>query len=116
MAPNIMSILGVTYTGRDRVRAISVYGMVMGVAAVGRQLIGGVLIDANVAGPGWRAIFGVNVPVGLVALAAAWRLIPDSRAAHARRPDLPGAALLAARLVGALTLTLLRPSSTSGKG
>ena len=99
MAPNIMSILGMTYTGRDRVRAISVYGMVMGVAAVGGQLIGGVLIDANVAGLGWRAIFWVNVPVGLVALAAAWRLVPESRAAHAGRPDLLGAALLAAGLV-----------------
>ena len=52
MAPNILSILGVTYTGRDRVRAISVYGMVMGLAAVGGQLLGGVLIDANVAGLG----------------------------------------------------------------
>ena len=41
MAPNIISILGMTYTGRDRVRAISVYGMVMGIAAVGGQLIGG---------------------------------------------------------------------------
>jgi EmrB/QacA subfamily drug resistance transporter len=99
MAPNIMSILGMTYTGRDRVRAISVYGMVMGVAAVGGQLIGGVLIDANVAGLGWRAIFWVNVPVGLVALAAAWRRVPESRAAHAGHLDLPGAALLAAGLV-----------------
>src|ERR1700722_1930199 len=99
MAPNIMSILGMTYTGRDRVRAISVYGMVMGIAAVSGQLIGGVLIDANVAGLGWRAIFWVNVPVGLAALAAAWRLVPESRAAHAGRPDLPGAALLAAGLV-----------------
>ena len=99
MAPNIMSILGMTYTGRDRVRAISVYGIVMGIAAVGGQLIGGVLIDANVAGLGWRAIFWVNVPVGLVALAAAWRLVPESRAAHPGRPDLPGAALLAAGLV-----------------
>jgi EmrB/QacA subfamily drug resistance transporter len=99
MAPNIMSILGMTYTGRDRVRAISVYGMVMGVAAVGGQLIGGVLIDANVAGLGWRAIFWVNVPVGLVALAAAWRWVPESRAEHAGHLDLPGAALLAAGLV-----------------
>src|SRR5580693_944072 len=100
MAPNIMSILGLTYTGRDRVRAISVYGMVMGIAAVGGQLIGGVLIDANVAGLGWRAIFWVNVPVGLVALAVAWRLVPESRAvAHAGHLDLPGAALLAAALV-----------------
>ncbi len=99
MAPNIMSILGMTYTGRDRVRAISVYGMVMGVAAVGGQLIGGVLIDANVAGLGWRAIFWVNVPIGLVALAAAWRLVPESRAERAGHLDLPGAALLAAGLV-----------------
>jgi len=99
MAPNIMSILGMTYTGPDRVRAISVYGMVMGIAAVGGQLIGGVLIDANVAGLGWRAIFWVNVPVGLAALAVAWRLVPESRAAHAGRLDLRGAALLAAGLV-----------------
>jgi len=99
MAPNIMAILGMTYTGRDRVRAISVYGMVMGVAAVGGQLIGGVLIDANVAGLGWRAIFWVNVPVGLVALAGAWRLVPESRSAHAGHLDLAGAALLAAGLV-----------------
>jgi len=99
MAPNIMSILGMTYTGRDRVRAISVYGMVMGIAAVGGQLIGGVLIDANVAGLGWRAIFWVNVPVGLVALAAARRLVPESRAAQAGHLDLPGAAVLAAGLV-----------------
>jgi EmrB/QacA subfamily drug resistance transporter len=99
MAPNIMSILGMTYTGRDRVRAISVYGMVMGIAAVGGQLIGGVLIDANLAGLGWRAIFWVNVPIGLVALAAAWRLVPESRAERAGHLDLPGAALLAAGLV-----------------
>jgi MFS family permease len=99
MAPNIMSILGLTYTGRDRVRAISVYGMVMGIAAVGGQLIGGVLIDANVAGLGWRAIFWVNVPIGLVALAAARKLVPQARAAHAGHLDLPGAALLAAGLV-----------------
>src|SRR6202453_4123967 len=99
MARNIMSILGLTYTGRDRVRAISVYGMVMGIAAVGGQLIGGVLIDANVAGLGWRAIFWVNVPIGLVALAAARKLVPQARAAQAGHLDLPGAAVLAAGLV-----------------
>ena len=106
MAPNILSILGVTYTGRDRVRAISVYGMVMGLAAVGGQLLGGVLIDANVAGLGWRAIFWVNVPVGIAALVAARRLIPESRAEHAGRLDLRGAALLAAALV-AIVLPLV---------
>jgi EmrB/QacA subfamily drug resistance transporter len=109
MAPNVLSILGTTYTGPDRVRAISVYGMVMGVAAVGGQLLGGTLIAANVAGLGWRAIFWVNVPLGIAALIAAPRLVPESRAAAVGRRgrlDLPGAALLSAALV-ALVLPLL---------
>jgi MFS family permease len=106
MAPNIIAILGMTYAGPDRVRAISVYGMVMGLAAVSGQLIGGALIDANVAGLGWRAIFWINVPIGLAALAAAPRLVKESRAEHAGRLDLTGAALLAAALV-AIVLPLV---------
>src|SRR6476646_8706821 len=69
MAPNILSILGVVYSGPARVRAISVYGMVMGLAAVSGQLIGGVLIRADVAGMGWRAIFWINVPFGVAGVA-----------------------------------------------
>jgi EmrB/QacA subfamily drug resistance transporter len=106
MAPNVLSILGTTYTGPDRVRAISVYGMVMGVAAVGGQLLGGLLINANVAGLGWRTIFWVNVPVGVAALLAARKVVPASRAERAGRIDLAGAALLTAALV-AVVLPLL---------
>jgi MFS family permease len=106
MAANTLSIIGTTYTGRDRVRAISVYGIVMGLAASGGQLLGGLLIDANIAGLGWRLIFWVNVPVGLAALAAAPRLVPESRAGQAGRLDLPGSALLTAALV-AVVLPLL---------
>ena len=106
MAPNVLSILGTTYTGPDRVRAISVYGMVMGLAAVGGQLLGGLLIDANVAGLGWRAIFWINVPVGVAALIAAPRLVPASRGPRGGRLDLFGAALLTAALV-AIVLPLL---------
>jgi EmrB/QacA subfamily drug resistance transporter len=111
MAPNVLSILGTTYSGPARVKAISVYGMVMGLAAVGGQLIGGLLISANVAGLGWRLIFWVNIPVGIAALALARRLVPESRAAEsgtgsAGRLDLRGAALLTAALV-AILLPLL---------
>ena len=53
----------------------------------------------EIASLGWRAIFWVNVPIGLVALAAAGRLVPESRAERAGHLDLPGAALLAAGLV-----------------
>ncbi|MGH3216520.1 MAG: MFS transporter, partial [Trebonia sp.] len=87
MAPNILAILGMTYTGPDRVRAISVYGMVMGLAAVSGQLVGGLLIDANVAGLGWRAIFWINVPIGLAALALAVRVLRDRGERVRRRLD-----------------------------
>jgi EmrB/QacA subfamily drug resistance transporter len=106
MAPNVLSILGTTYTGQARVKAISVYGMVMGVAAVAGQLVGGLLIAANPAGLGWRVIFWVNVPVGIAAVALARRFVPESRAAVRGRLDLRGAALFTAALV-AIVLPLL---------
>jgi EmrB/QacA subfamily drug resistance transporter len=106
MAPNVLSILGTTYTGPARVKAISIYGMVMGFAAAGGQLLGGLLIAANLAGLGWRVIFWVNVPVGVAALVLARRLVPESRAAAQGRLDLRGAALFSAALV-AIVLPLL---------
>jgi EmrB/QacA subfamily drug resistance transporter len=106
MAPNVLSILGTTYTGPARVKAISAYGMVMGVAAAGGQLLGGLLIAANVAGLGWRVIFWVNVPVGVAAVVLARRLVPESRAETPGRLDLRGAALFTAALV-AIVLPLL---------
>jgi EmrB/QacA subfamily drug resistance transporter len=99
MAPNILSILGVVYSGPARVRAISVYGMVMGLAAVSGQLIGGVLIHADVGGLGWRTIFWINVPLGVAALVASPRLVPESKASQGSRFDLAGVALITACLV-----------------
>ncbi len=99
MAPNILSILGVVYTGPARVRAISIYGMVMGLAATSGQLIGGILIRADVGGLGWRTIFWINVPLGVAALLAAPRLVPESRDGHGSRLDLTGVTLITACLV-----------------
>ena len=81
--PNVMSIISVIYTGADRAKALSAYGMVMGLAAVGGQLIGGVLVQADIAGLGWRSCFLINVPIGLLALALAPRLVPESRVLRA---------------------------------
>jgi MFS family permease len=99
MAPNILSILGVVYRGPDRVRAISIYGMVMGLAATSGQLIGGVLIRTDLGGLGWRAIFWINVPLGVAALLACPRFVPESRADRGSRFDLAGVALITACLV-----------------
>ena len=88
LTPNVLSIIGVLYVGPDRVRALSVYGTVMGLAAVGGQLIGGALMSADPAGLGWRSCFLINLPVGVAALVLAPRVIPESRDSMAPRLDL----------------------------
>jgi Na+/melibiose symporter-like transporter len=65
-----------------------------------------VLIDVNLAGLGWRVIFWVNVPVGIAAIAAARKFVPESRAATPGKLDLRGAALFSVALI-ALVLPLL---------
>ena len=87
ISPNVLSLLGVVYTGARRVRAITAYGIVMGLAAASGQVVGGLLIAADVAGSGWRAIFLINVPIGVIALALVSRIVPESRAEHARRVE-----------------------------
>ncbi len=100
--PQVLAILGVTYRGPDYVRAMSFYGMALGLAAVGGQLVGGALVDADVAGLGWRSCFLINVPIGLIALALAPRLVPESRAERRKRIDVLGAAIVAVGLTAIL--------------
>ena len=119
-APQVLSIIGVTFDGEERRRAVTTYGLVMGLAAAGGQLIGGALIALDLLGLDWRACYLVNVPIGIVALALAPRAIaestsaaptpsstaPGARAGAGERLDLPGAALAGATLV-AIVLPLV---------
>jgi MFS family permease len=103
IGPTVLSLIGDVYAGPQRVRALGAYATVMGVAAASGQLIGGLLIHADLFGLGWRSVFLVNVPVGLAALLAAPRLLRDTKIADAPRVD-PLEALLT---VGALTALVL---------
>jgi EmrB/QacA subfamily drug resistance transporter len=100
--PQVLAIIGVTYKGPDYVRALSIYGVVLGLAAVGGQVVGGALVETDIAGLGWRSCFLINVPVGLAALLAAPRLVPESRADEGGRIDVAGAILVAAGLTAVL--------------
>ena len=102
LMPQVLSIIGVAYRGPDYVRALSVYGVVLGLAAVGGQLIGGALVETDLAGLGWRWCFLINVPVGLAALVLTPVLVPESRAESRSRLDLAGAVMVAAGLVAVL--------------
>jgi EmrB/QacA subfamily drug resistance transporter len=99
ISPNVLSIIGVLYQGPARVRALRSYGLVMGLGAIGGELLGGVLLSADIAGLAWRACFLVNVPIGLAALAVAPGLVPESRADRPQRADIGGMALITLALV-----------------
>jgi EmrB/QacA subfamily drug resistance transporter len=106
ISPSVLAIIGVAFAGPARVRAITIYGMVIGLAAVGGQLIGGLIIAANPLGLGWRAIFLINIPIGLIALAWSPRQIAESRAPVSGRLDIRGVMLVTLGLT-ALVLPLV---------
>ena len=106
MFPQTMTGIQLHFTGQDRVRAIGRYALALSSGAVSGQILGGVLVSADVAGLGWRAVFLVNVPVGVAAVAAALRFLPADGGREARL-DLAGAGLLAvAALLLVVPLTL----------
>jgi len=106
MAPQVLAILGLAYLGADRARAFTAYSLTLGFGGIGGQLIGGALINADIAGLGWRACFLINLPVGIGALLVTRRYVPESRAEGQGRLDLVGAGLITAALV-ALVLPLV---------
>ena len=98
MWPQVLSIIQVEFAPAERPRAFGFQGLVQGVAAVAGQIVGGGLIALDLLGLGWRWVFLINIPVGLIALLSADRLIPESRSESARRLDLAGVALATATL------------------
>lgn len=107
MGPQVLALLRTIYSGAAQARAFSMYGLTLGIGAVFGQLIGGLLIRADLFGFGWRSCFLINLPVCVVALALVARAIPESRAP--RRPGLDplGVTLVCAALV-ALVLPLIQ--------
>ncbi|MEU8272773.1 MFS transporter [Microbispora bryophytorum] len=102
LAPQVLAVIRTAYSGAAQARAVNAYALTMGLAAVFGQLAGGLLIQADLFGLGWRACFLINLPIGAAALAATWRVIPESRAAGAVRLDLGGAALVTLALAATL--------------
>src|SRR3954466_14891779 len=90
ISPSVLALIGTPYAGADRARAIGIYAMVMGLAAAGGQLVGGVLLQVDAFGLGWRTVFLINVPVGVATLVVVRRWVPESRAETASRIDVAG--------------------------
>jgi EmrB/QacA subfamily drug resistance transporter len=99
MAPQVLATFRAIFPGSERGKAFGIYGAMLGFASAVGLLLGGALTDANLFGWSWRSVFFVNVPVAAAALIAGLRFVPETRDAAARRPDVPGALLLAGSLV-----------------
>lgn len=93
MVPQIMSVIQMRFTGKARAQALSAYGVVLSTGAVAGLVLGGVIVNADLFGAGWRPVFLVNVPIGLVLIALVPRLLPKDVPSGRRRLDLPGLAL-----------------------
>jgi EmrB/QacA subfamily drug resistance transporter len=95
MLPQCSGLIRDLFGEEGTPRAFGVFGPVMGIAAVAGPVLGGALIDANVASTGWRLIFLVNVPVGLAALLVGGRMLPAG-APSARAGRLDGLSIVLA--------------------
>ena len=95
ITPAALSILSTTFVeGRERNIALGAWGAVGGFGAAAGVLLGGVLTDAL----SWEWIFFVNIPVGVTAFILAPFLLKESRDAHVKRFDVPGAVLVTSGL------------------
>jgi MFS family permease len=95
MVPQVMSLIQRTYVGADRVRALGVYTAVVASGMVVGQVLGGILVTADLFGQGWRPIFLLNVPIGATLLVLGARNLPRSEPRH-RELDLAGLVTLSA--------------------
>ncbi|MFC8452446.1 MFS transporter [Kitasatospora sp. NPDC057223] len=108
MVPSILIGIQQWFPAERRAQAIGLYAATLSGSAALGQILGGVLVSADVFGTGWRAAFLINVPAGIAALAVGARLLPrpaargtDARAAG-EGLDLAGTALLAAVTLAAV--------------
>ena len=84
MVPQGFGLIRELFGDEGQQKAFGVFGPVMGLAAVIGPLLGGGLVNLDLLGTGWRAIFLVNVPLGLAAIAAGRRFLPRTAPARPR--------------------------------
>ncbi|OZI19187.1 MFS transporter [Bordetella genomosp. 9] len=107
--PQILATIHVSLRGQEHSRALGLYGAVGGLAFVVGQVLGGLLVSLDLGGLGWRSVFLINLPIGLVVMAYARRLLPETRSSHPARIDWPGTWLLAIVILCLLIPVALGP-------
>lgn len=104
MLPQGLGLIREVFPAQELPKAFGIFGPVIGLAAVLGPILGGALVDWGLAGSGWRLVFFVNLPVGALAVAGSWWLLPRTSGTHRARLDTAGAVLS-----GAACLALVYP-------
>ena len=103
MVPQVLSIIHVTFPGRERGKVFGMFGAMTGLGAISGPILGALLVQWNLFGLEWRPIFLINLPVGLAGLYFGRRYITESKAPRAAGLDLVGVALVTVALLLPLT-------------
>lgn len=98
MVPQVLSLVQVMYKPAQRTAVIGIFGALGGLAATIGPILGGFLIAWDIAGLDWRPIFLINIPVGIFALVAGWRYLPEGKSPHPLKLDVRGTILIMAAL------------------
>lgn len=94
MIPQVFGIIRSSLTQNQSAKAYAVYGGVLSLASVAGPLLGGLLVDANLFSVGWRMIFLINIPIGIVAVILGLKFIPESQSQSKIKLDIIGASLI----------------------
>ncbi|SNT62709.1 drug resistance transporter, EmrB/QacA subfamily [Streptosporangium subroseum] len=100
MLPQGLGMIKEMFPPKEMGAAFGLFGPVMGLSSVGGPILAGWLIDADFFGTDWRMIFLINLPLGLAAIVAGLRYLPESRSPHPLKLDFGG--VLLASLAGLL--------------
>jgi EmrB/QacA subfamily drug resistance transporter len=104
LIPQGFGMIKEVFPEEEMTKAFAAFGPVMGLSAVAAPILGGALVDGDILGTGWRAIFLVNVPLGVIGLIGAQRVMPRTGGTRGTRLD-PGGVLL----VSAASFALIYP-------
>ncbi|MDE2410253.1 MAG: MFS transporter [Sphingomonadales bacterium] len=115
MAPQSLALMQVLFDPLERVAKMAMFGLIGGLAAIAGPILGGLLIQADVFGLGWRIVFLINLPVGVAAIAAALAFLPPTRSTRPAGYDLPGMVLFALA-VAAVFWPLVREGGSQHAG
>jgi EmrB/QacA subfamily drug resistance transporter len=94
LIPQGLGVIKTVFPPKEIGGAFAAFGPVMGLAAIAGPILAGWLVTADLLGTGWRMIFLVNLPLGIVGLLGALRFMPESRSSTRIRLDPLGVALI----------------------